>query len=119
MSPSKEPFVCLEYKKVDFNFHGDGDFSGFLKFLAGAFVGAAGALASWFNDIVNGEAKFNLANCMMLLFIGATIGIVANIAAPMFGINEHYTVVFACAAASAHKYIFRYATRIIDKWVSK
>lgn len=85
-------------------------------FVIGSLVGIAGALAMWFNEILNGEAKFNIPNFLMLCFVGATIGGLAVTVAPMFHVPDNYTIIFACAAAAAHKYIFRSISWFLDKW---
>lgn len=89
------------------------------KWISGAFLGMVGALAMWFNDILNEEAKFSIGNFVMLCFVGATIGIVAVVAAPIFHVDDTYATVFACTAAAAHKYILRSVTWFLDKWTSK
>jgi predicted tellurium resistance membrane protein TerC len=89
-----------------------------VKTLAGAAVGVIGALAMWFNDILNHEAEFSFANFFMLCFIGATIGSLAVMVAPFFHIDDNYITVFACVTAAAHKYILRSVTWFLDKWTS-
>lgn len=95
------------------------DHDSMLKLFSAAVVGSAGTLAMWFNDIVNGDAVFSFRNFAMLIFIGATIGTMAVIVAPMFGIHERYVMVVACSAAAAHKYIFKSAAWFMEKWTSK
>lgn len=92
------------------------DPNGLVRILIGGVVGIAGALAMWFNEILNGEAEFSFPNFLMLCFVGATIGGVAIMVAPMFHIDQNYTVVFSCAAAASHKYIFRSCSWFLDKW---
>jgi hypothetical protein len=103
---------------VQFGF-GSEEVSISIKYLSGALVGAAGALAMWFNDIINGDAEFSFRNFAMLIFVGAVIGFAAIIAAPLFGVNENYVMVFACSAAAAHKYIFRSISWVLEKWTTK
>jgi hypothetical protein len=95
------------------------DHDNLLKLFSAAVVGAAGTLAMWFNDIVNGDAVFSFRNFAMLVFIGATIGVLAVIIAPMFGVNERYVMVFACSCAAAHKYLFKSAAWFMEKWTTK
>lgn len=95
------------------------DHDNLLKLFSAAVVGAAGTIAMWFNDIVNGNAVFSIKNFAMLVFIGAVIGSLALIVAPMFGVNERYVMVFACSCAAAHKYIFKSASWFMEKWTTK
>lgn len=107
----------VEMRKMAMGF--DGDPNGLVKIFVGGVVGIAGALAMWFNEILNGEAEFSIPNFLMLSFVGATIGGLAIIIAPMFHVDENYTIVFSCAAAASHKYIFRSCSWFLEKWTSK
>lgn len=89
-----------------------------VRIVSGAAIGVLGSLAMWFNDILNNEAKFSLSNFVMLMFIGATIGGMAVIAAPLFHVDDNYVMVFACCASAAHKYLLRSVTWFLDKWTS-
>lgn len=96
--------------------------SGLLWYLhqaSSAGAGAAGALASWFNDIINGQSEFSLKNMFLLVFIGATIGMVALNVAPMVGVGTDFAMPFACAAAAAHKYLFSVLNWFLQKFISK
>lgn len=97
---------------------GDNGPNGIYGIISGAAVGVVGALAMWFNDILNKEAEFGLGNFFMLCFVGATIGALAVISAPIFHIDDNYVMVFACVCSSAHKYILRSVTWFLDKWTS-
>jgi hypothetical protein len=109
----KNPSVLEQH---DMAMGSGGDPVSLTRILVGAVVGIAGALAMWFNEILNGEAEFSVPNFLMLCFVGATIGGLAIIIAPMFHVDENYTIVFSCAAAASHKYIFRTASWFLDKW---
>jgi hypothetical protein len=89
-----------------------------LRAISAAAFGVAGALAVWFNSIVQGSEQFSLRDLAMLTFIGATIGVFALSVGPWFGVKPELLMPFACAAASSHKYIFKVGDWFLRKWTS-
>ena len=95
----------------------DGTLSKVLIGASGLMFGAAGAVSSYFNDIVAGRLTFSLAKLVMLIVIGGTIGSVATSILLDYGVHPAVAGGLAAAFAACHEYVFKAAAIFVEKWM--
>lgn len=77
-------------------------------------IGAATALAKWFNDIMEGNRPFVYWHFPMVLFIGAVLGFLGDEVALVLG-KESLRGIFSGALAASGSYGFEFITRFATK----